>query len=192
LLYIPLSAFAELWGIPYLETVYQLPKVAAASSISWVLLGWAIGAPLVGLISDKLGKRLPVLLIGSGLALLCVLIILNVHFTEIYLLNLALVIFGILCSGQILIMVIAKELVPTHVAATVMAFTNMLIMLGGMIFQPLIGNLVKGSSQDMIYHHLTQIDALRYTHALYVIPAAIFVAMMLLIVSYNKHMNKAQ
>lgn len=182
LLYIPLSAFAELWGVPYLETVYQLPKIQAADSISWLFLGWAIGAPLIGFIADRTQKRLSILLTGSSLAFVCILIILNIHFSQIYLLNMALVVFGILCSGQILIMVIAKDIVPLRIAATTMAFTNMLIMLGGMVFQPLIGSLVKASSHDMIFHHITDIDSMRYTHAMYVIPGAILLGIFILLI----------
>lgn len=182
LLYIPLSAFAELWGVSYLETVYQLPKIQAADSISWLFLGWAIGAPLIGFIADRTQKRLSILLAGSSLAFVCILVILNIHFSQLYLLNMALVLFGILCSGQILIMVIAKDLVPLRIAATTMAFTNMLIMLGGIIFQPLIGSLVKASSTDMVSHHITRVDAIRYTHAMYVIPGAILFGILILLI----------
>lgn len=186
LLYIPLSAFAELWGIPYLQTVQGLARATAVDSISWLLLGWAIGAPMMGYVGTTLQRQFKLLLLGSGLALIVILAFLQMQFMSLILLNAVLLLFGILCSGQIFIMVIAKELVPPQMAATAMAFTNMLIMLGGLVFQPLIGMLVMASSRDMIYQKLTQVDVTIYKHAMYVIPAALLMALAILLFTLSR------
>ncbi len=48
LLYISLSAFAELWGIPYLTQAHHLSSTHAASANSMIFLGWAVGGPFWG------------------------------------------------------------------------------------------------------------------------------------------------
>lgn len=185
LLYIPLSAFAELWGIPYLQTVYGLDKVVAGETISWLFLGWAIGAPIIGLIADRTQKYFLILFVGSGLALIAIFIFLNSHFVSAATLNMALLVFGIVCTGQVLIMVIVRHLVPMRIMATAMAFTNMIIMMGGLVFQTLIGDLVRDSSQDMLTNQITQADQALYIHAMYVIPVAIVFALIVLWVNYK-------
>ena len=54
LLYLSLSAFAELWGIPYLEQARGLSRMHAANANAMIFLGWAIGGPCWGLFSDLL------------------------------------------------------------------------------------------------------------------------------------------
>ena len=180
LLYIPLSAFAELWGISYLQAVYNLDKISAGSSIAWLLLGWAIGAPIVGIIAGRTQQYFKVLILGSLFALIASLLLLNIHFSSISYLNFALFIFGVFCTGQILIMVIVKQLVPIRMIATAMAFTNMLIMLGGLVFQTLVGDLINHMSQALMTNQLTSVEVSYYTHVMYLIPCAISVALFIL------------
>jgi MFS family permease len=54
----PLLGFAALWGVPFLEAVYGFSRASAAATTSVLFVGWAFGAPLIGWISDRIGKRL--------------------------------------------------------------------------------------------------------------------------------------
>jgi MFS family permease len=180
LLYVPLSAFGELWGVSYLQTVQSLTRVEAALAVSWLMWGWAIGAPLAGWLADRTGSRYRVLLVGSILSLLFILYILHTHFASNLGLFTAMLVFGVLCSGQILMMVIVRDVCPHHLLATGMAVTNMIIMAGGMVFQPLIGELIKSHSAALINNANSAGVVNGYIHAMYVIPAAIFLAIIVL------------
>jgi MFS family permease len=57
-----LLTFAGLWGVPYLMQGHGMSRTAATYHTSAMLLGFAIGAVAVGWISDRLGRRKPVLL----------------------------------------------------------------------------------------------------------------------------------
>ena len=50
-------AFAGLWSVPYLIDVHSMTRVEAAQHASVLLLGVAVGAVAVGLISDRLRNR---------------------------------------------------------------------------------------------------------------------------------------
>ena len=63
----PLLGFASLWGVPFLETAYALPRTLAASLTSLIFIGWGVGAPLVGWLSDRIGRRKAPLIIGLAL-----------------------------------------------------------------------------------------------------------------------------
>lgn len=182
LLYVPLSAFGELWGVSYLQTVQSLTRVEAALAVSWLMWGWAIGAPLAGWLADKSGSRYRVLLIGSTLSFLFILYILHTHFNSHIGLFAAMLVFGVLCSGQILMMVIVRDICPHYLLATGMAVTNMIIMAGGMIFQPLIGELIKSNSAALISNVNSTALINNYIHAMYVIPVVIFLAIIVLLI----------
>ena len=54
-----------LWGTPYLIVAYDLTRPHAAFLMSLLLFGWAVGAPAMGWLSDRLGRRKPILIAGS-------------------------------------------------------------------------------------------------------------------------------
>lgn len=182
LLYVPLSAFGELWGVSYLQTVQHVSRFDAALAISWLMWGWAIGAPLVGWLADKTGSRYRVILVCSSLSLFFILYVLATQFSGNMSLFLAMLVFGVLCSSQILMMVIVRDICPPNLLATGMAVTNMIIMAGGMLFQPLIGILMRSNSAALIANNNLAVVSANYTHAMYVIPAAIFLALIVIMV----------
>ena len=61
----PIAIFGGLWGNPFLQEAYQLSSTQAASMISLVFIGLGLGSPLLGLLSDRLGKRKLVMLIST-------------------------------------------------------------------------------------------------------------------------------
>lgn len=69
LLFIPTTIFDMIWGVRFLQDSFELEYGVAVMRSASVPLGWIIGCPLLGWISDKIGKRKPVI-IGGGLLLL--------------------------------------------------------------------------------------------------------------------------
>jgi len=60
-------SFFALWGVPYLSQAYAMPRATASRFISVGVVGFALGAPCMGLLSDRVfrGRRTPLLLAGS-------------------------------------------------------------------------------------------------------------------------------
>ena len=65
LLFIPTTIFGMTWGVRFLQEARGREYEAAVMLAATVPLGWMIGCPLLGFISDKLGRRKPVILGGS-------------------------------------------------------------------------------------------------------------------------------
>jgi sugar phosphate permease len=57
LMYLSLSAFAEMWGIRSLTVVYSTSTYNAGLACSLVFFGWLVGGPLIGYISDTTNSR---------------------------------------------------------------------------------------------------------------------------------------
>lgn len=138
-MYLSLSLFAELWGIPFLSSVYHLSAHDAGIACAMVYIGWLIGSPLIGYISDVTYSRRVPILWGCLLAAISISLIIYLPQMNIKLLHLLLFLFGFFASFEVLCFAISSENTPKHLIATASAFTNFLIMMGGIASQPLIG-----------------------------------------------------
>jgi len=69
LLFIPTTIFDMVWGVRYLQEAHGLDYADAVLRSATVPFGWIIGCPLLGFISDRIGRRKPVI-IGAAIMLL--------------------------------------------------------------------------------------------------------------------------
>lgn len=181
LLYLSLSAFAEVWGIPYLIRVYGLSNSSAALNVSFIFLGWAIGCPLVGWISDKIGNRRHPLIIGALLGAALFTLLIYFPFMVHHYLGFLLLIFGLCSSAQVIIFPIARELNVQGLTGTAIAVTNLLVMFGGALFQPLIGKILDVFTGTHVKGNLMAFSIESFQHALTIIPIAFIIAAVLAI-----------
>jgi len=72
LLFIPTTIFGMTWGVRYLQEARGREFESAVALAATVPLGWMVGCPLLGFISDRIGRRKPVIM-GGAFVLLVVL-----------------------------------------------------------------------------------------------------------------------
>jgi MFS family permease len=65
LLFIPTTILGMTWGVRFLQEARGREYDAAVMIAATVPLGWMIGCPLLGFISDKIGRRKPVIIGGT-------------------------------------------------------------------------------------------------------------------------------
>jgi MFS family permease len=135
----PTLAFGGLWGVPFLTTHYGLSTAQAATVTSLLLVSWALAAPIVGALSDRLRRRKPLYALGSLLATAGWCAALLLPRLPLALLVVLLVLTGFASACAMLGFAIAKESVPAGLAGTVGGITNMGNMLGGMVMPPMVG-----------------------------------------------------
>ncbi|MBA2653405.1 MAG: MFS transporter [Tatlockia sp.] len=199
LVYLPTTVFAELWGIPYLKHAHGLSQHAADFSNSLLFLGFTIGAPLMGFISDKMKRRKPPMLFGAtGAAIIMTTILYLPGLTETHI-GILMFVLGILYSAQCIVFAVGRELSPSEAAGTAMATTNMIVMLGAMFLQPMVGKLLDMSLASRIKDVAIETlpaDKLQnlyiaadYQFALSIIPLGIIVAAILTFFLKETHAN---
>ncbi|MBV9575745.1 MAG: MFS transporter [Gammaproteobacteria bacterium] len=174
LLYLPSSVFLDLWGIPYLKTVYHLTPEQASLVSSYTFYGWIISGPIIGAYSDKIKRRrMPLTITGFFAAvLLCsVFYVPNIPVSSLYLIFFMI---GFCCGAHPLCFALGKESNPVQISGTSVAVTNMLIMAGGAIFQPVVGKLLDlHTTSSLAANGLPIYTASDYTFALSVIPLGV-------------------
>ncbi len=134
-----LFAFAGLWAVPYLRDVYGMDRTTAANHTTVLLLSFAVGSLFSGWLSDKLGKRLPVILGGLMIYVLCWL---PIVFDWRFPVSLGYVLFslmGIGASGFTLTWSSVKEVNPPALSGMATGVINIGAFLGAAVLQPLVG-----------------------------------------------------
>jgi len=181
LLYLSLSAFAELWAVPYLEQAHGFTRMQAATATSVIFLGWAVGSPFWGWFSDYLQlRRLPMILSAVG-ALIVTVILLYVPGLSPTLIYALLFLSGVLCGVQILVFAMAREATSLKIAGTTIGLINMLVMVGGNVFQPVVGKLLDMHWTNTLVNGTRIYSADAYMHALSVLPLGIIAAIVILL-----------
>lgn len=137
--------FAGLWGVPFLTTHYGLEKTSAAAICSALLVSWAIGGPVFGWLSDHLGHRKPLYLLGCLVQLVTWGVVILVPGLPVWLLVLLLVLIGFFTGNMIIGFAFARESAPARLAGTASGLVNMGVMIGPMLLQPAVGWLLDRS-----------------------------------------------
>lgn len=142
MMFVPLSGFADLWGVPFLTQVHHMDKQSASFSTSALFIGVAIGTPLWALFSDRL-QQYKYTLLGSAMgALIPFLIIIYGPDLPPHVVIGTLFMAGIMLGGQFMAYSIVCEINPLSVSGMATGFQNMVCLLSGVIFQPFIGWLL--------------------------------------------------
>lgn len=132
-------AFAGLWGVPFLTTHHGMSKGDAAAVCSALLITWAIGGPVFGALSDRIGRRKPLYIVGCATIALSWGLLFLIPAMDTTILIALLLISGFASGSMIIGFAFAKESVPNHLAGTVSGVVNMGVMMGPMILQPTVG-----------------------------------------------------
>jgi MFS family permease len=123
LLFIPTTIFDMVWGVRYLQEAHGFDYGTAVMRSASVPFGWIIGCPLLGFVSDRIGRRRPVI-VGAALVLLgCLVWILYgpIDVLPPYVLGL---VAGMASGAAMLPYTVIKEANPTHVSGTATGVVN--------------------------------------------------------------------
>jgi MFS family permease len=151
-IYLPLSVLADMWGNLFIQRAYGLSRTEASECIQMIYFGVAFGAPAFGLFASIYTNYRLIFRIITVSQIPIMAAIIWFQLPNILALQTACFVLGILLGGQALKFNAAFAHASSAVSASIVGFVNMLCMLGGFVFQQLIGILLDvfwdGSMQD--------------------------------------------
>jgi len=181
LLYTPTTTFAGLWGVPYIQMTRMLNAHDAGQIVSMIFVGWAVGSPLVGILTNWLQSRKKILVAST---ILCTIILVKIIYFEpdsIQALMAWMFLLGFASSGEILVFAIAHDIIPNNLAGTAVSLTNMLVMVSG-VMQYLIGlllDVMQPDAQAVIANNVAAQPHYDYASAFIIMPIGLVIAAIL-------------
>ncbi len=165
LLFIPTTIFDMIWGVRYLQEARGYEYASAVMRSATVPLGWMIGCPLLGLVSDRLGRRKPVIA-GGGLVLLGCLAFILYGPAEVlppYLLG---IVAGVASGAAMLPYTVIKEANPPELGGTATGVVNFLNFTFSALLGPVFGWILRsvsgGAGAMSLEHYQTAFEPLLY------------------------------
>ena len=158
----PMLSYAGLWGVPHMMQVHGLGRAGAAGSASLVLVGWAAGAPAVGWLSDRIGRRKLPLIVSAAVTLAAWIVVLYMPGLPLPVILSLLFVIGAVSAAMILCFAIAREQAPARMSGAVVGFINSFTVGAGALMQPLVGILL-----DLNWDGHLEAGARIYSHAAY-------------------------
>jgi MFS family permease len=134
--------FGALWSVPWLTAVHGYSTVQAGGIASMIFVGWAVFSPLVGWLSDKIGRRNPVMMLG---ALLCFVSFATLIFYTPSATSMIMGLIFLTGAGGCTMTAgfsSVRELNRPEFSSTALGLMNMFIVGAGAVVQPLIGWLL--------------------------------------------------
>jgi MFS family permease len=165
LLFIPTTIFDMIWGVRFLQEARGHEYADAVIRSATVPLGWMIGCPLLGFVSDRLGRRKPVIAAAALVLLGCLAWILYgpADVLPPYLLG---VVAGTASGAAMLPYTVIKEANPPEVSGTATGVVNFLNFtfsaLLGPVFGWLLARVAGGSGAMTLEHYQTAFEPLLY------------------------------
>jgi MFS family permease len=141
-LFIPTTIFDMIWGVRYLQEAHGFDYGSAVMRSATVPLGWIIGCPLLGFISDRIGRRKPVIIAGALVLLICLAWILYGP-TDVFPPYLIGLVAGLASGAAMLPYTVIKEANPPQFGGTATGVINFLNFTFSALLGPVFGWLLQ-------------------------------------------------
>jgi len=165
LLFIPTTILDMIWGVRFLQEGRGFEYASAVLRSASVPFGWIIGCPLLGFISDRIGRRKPVIAVSAVVLLACVAWILYgpADVFPPYVIGLT---AGVASGAAMLPYTVIKEANPPEMSGTATGVVNFLNFTFSALLGPVFGWVlmaVSGSAAKMsLEHYQTAFEPLLY------------------------------
>ncbi|MGI9650464.1 MFS transporter [Chryseobacterium sp. RLHN22] len=155
LLFAPTTIFAMTWAVAFFEKDKNFVFHDAAITSAMVAFGWVFGCPLLGFITDKIGRRKPVLIGGAIVMILSLLQL--IYLPELYPAKISMFILGLGSGAAMIPYSVIKEANPDFVKGSATGAINFITFGVTTLLNPLFskwfGKSLGLSTGDLHFQH---------------------------------------
>jgi len=165
LLFVPTTILGMTWGVRFLQEARGREFEAAVTLAASIPIGWMIGCPLLGFISDRLGRRKPVIF-GGAVMLLAVVTWVLFGNPEILRGHTVGILMGIASGAAMLPYTVIKEANPPELGGTATGVINFINFTFSALLGPVFGarlvELPEGDTSLALAHYQAGFKPLLY------------------------------
>lgn len=192
LAFAPISAFGGFWGIPFLMQNDHLHKTSAAFLLSLIFVGFGVGTPLAGWLSDRIHNRKRVMASGTFLAMVLLIVLIYVPALSAIEVGVLVFLIGFFIGCFFVSFAMIKEINSPLVAGTAIGFINMFNALFGALTEPLVGHVIDSFWQGHAVMGVRVFSDFDYQMGMSILPVGMLVALILICFIRETHGKQVQ
>ncbi|HYM30135.1 MAG TPA: MFS transporter [Candidatus Cybelea sp.] len=179
----PMLAFGGLWSVPFLMQTHGLSHAAAANLNALLLVGWGLGGPLIGSITDRIGWHRPPLVGSLAVAALGWLDLAFVSALPVPVIGAIYLLIGIASGGMLISYSMCRAYTSPELASTATGLANTIMIGAGAVLQPAMGALLDLQWRGLSFEGVRIYSSGAFGHAILLFPAwqAVSILMALLL-----------
>ena len=183
----PILAFTGLWGTPFLKAKFGLPPARAAAVCSVMIVCWAVASPISGALSDRIGRRKPIYLAGAIVSAAGWMSLFYLDWLPLVAFVAVAAMTSLATGAVVLGFAYAKESVPVQFLGTISGAVNIGNMIGPMLLQPGIGQVLERHWAGQMANGVRLYDLPAYHAAFVLIVAWALAACVLISLTSETH-----
>jgi MFS family permease len=180
LAFAPVSVFGGLWGVSFIQQAHHLSPVRAATVVSMIFVGFAIGCPIAGWFSDFVQRRISIMFAGTFIAFCTLSAVLYIPVLSAFQLQALLFLLGLGASCFFLCFAMIREIHSLLFVATVLGFMNTFDSICEAVTEPFIGWLLDMGWAGQMQNGAPLFSVHDYRLSLTTLPIYFAIAMILL------------
>ncbi len=178
LMNLPIAVLGAAMGKLYRMHRLNVSQPEASMVNGMLFLGSMLGGPLVGLFSDRLGRRLLPMKLGALVSLLIVFFILYAH-VSLHMLGFLFFLLGFITMAQVLSYALVAESTAPVMIATLMSVVSILTQGGYTVYQNLFSAILVRSGGMALIDGTPIYPIASYQTAALILPAAFLISFVL-------------
>lgn len=172
----PIAVLGGLWGNPFLLAAYPISLEKASLLLSWIFIGFGVGGPVLGFISDRFANRLIVMQMSALFSLMALSLLIYCSGLSLWMIGFLMFTVGFCTSAFMLAFSLAKEINMSLMMATVVAMINTGSDIIGALTEPLVGKFLDMHWHGQLAHGARIFSLENYHQAFFILPIYLILA----------------
>lgn len=177
----PVAVLGGLWGNPFLRAAYPISLTEASFLLSFIFIGFGLGGPILGFISDRIGNRRILMQISALVSFASLLILFYWPHLPVWIIGFLMLIIGFCTGAFMLAFALAKEGNILAMTATVVALINTGSDIIGALTEPLVGKFLDLHWTGKLVNGARHFSLIDYHQAFIILPIYLLLAWLLLL-----------